>query len=267
MARDQASLWSRWGGVAQMIRSYLFVIWAVGSMLFLGLLYLPAILFSRRWVIGGIRLWAKGLRWGVKSIVGIQTDIRGVENLPAGPLIYASKHQCMYDTLLPFIILSDPAVILKKELLWYPVFGWYALRSGMIPIDRAGNVKTLKAMIRQARSRTQQGRQIIIYPEGTRRLPGAEGQYKIGVFALYKDLDVPCVPVATNAGLFWPGRGVRLKPGRIVIEILEPLPTGLKRGEFMDRLETSIETACRPLFKEGLAILGETEEQYQGVTS
>jgi 1-acyl-sn-glycerol-3-phosphate acyltransferase len=267
MARDQAALRSGRGGVAQMIRSCLFVIWAVGSMVLLGILYLPAILFSRRWVIGGIRLWANGLRWGVKFFAGIQTDIRGAENLPSGPLIYASKHQCMYDTLLPFIVLSDPAVILKKELLWYPVFGWYALRGGMIPIDRAGNIKTLKAMIRKARQRSEDGRQIIIYPEGTRRLPGAPGDYKIGVFALYNDLQVPCVPVATNAGLFWPGKGIRLKPGRVVIEILTPLPTGLKRGEFMDRLETSIETACQPLFEEGLALLGKTVDHSQGTTS
>ncbi len=250
-----------------MIRSCLFVLWAVGSMLGLGLFFMPAILFSRRWVISGIRWWAKGLRWGTKFFVGIDTDIRGMENLPSGPLIYASKHQCMYDTLLPFIILSDPAVILKKELLWYPVFGWYAYRGGMIPIDRAGNMKTLKAMIRKARQRAEEGRQIIIYPEGTRRKPGAEADYKIGVFALYNDLQVPCVPVATNAGLFWPGKGIRLKPGRVVIEILEPLPIGLKRGDFMDRLETSIETACRPLFDEGLAALAEHGHTYQDAPS
>ena len=267
MARDQAVVGPRRGGVFAMIRSYLFVIWAVGSMLVLGILFLPAIVFSRRWVIAGIRLWARGLRWGTRVFAGIETDIRGLEKLPSGPLIYASKHQCMYDTLLPFIILSDPAVILKKELLWYPVFGWYALRGGMIPIDRAGNVKTLKAMIRQARRRAEQGRQVIIYPEGTRRAPGAEGDYKIGVFALYKDLDVPCVPVATNAGLFWPGKGIRLKPGRVVVEVLDPLPTGLKRGDFMGRLETSIETACRPLYEEGLVSLAESNGSQHGAPS
>lgn len=250
-----------------MIRSCIFVLWAVGSMLVLGLLYFPAIILSRRWVIAGIRIWARGLRWGTRVLIGIQTDIRGLENLPEGPLIYASKHQCMYDTLLPFIILSDPAIILKKELLWYPVFGWYALRGGMIPIDRAGNVKTLKKMIRLARKRAEDGRQIIIYPEGTRRAPGADGDYKIGVFALYKDLDVPCVPVATNAGLCWPGKGMRLKRGRVVVEILKPLAAGLGRVDFMEQLETSIETACRPLLEEELAAQRQSSQTHEGAQS
>ncbi|MEO9969409.1 MAG: lysophospholipid acyltransferase family protein [Hyphomonadaceae bacterium] len=209
----------------------------------------------------------RALRWGARVLIGIQTDIRGMENLPDGPVIYASKHQSMYDTVLPFLILSDPAVILKKELLWYPVFGWYALGGDMIPIDRAGNIKTLKKMTREARRRIKDGRQIIIYPEGTRSSPGTKGEYKIGVFALYKDLGVPCVPVATNAGLCWPGKGIRMKPGRVVVELLPSLQPGMKRGEFMGQLEASIETACAPLFEEGLAAQGQTVETYQGTAS
>jgi len=264
MARNENRIRPRWRGVSEMIRSVVFVLWAVGSMVLLGLLYLPAVLLSRRWVMAGIRSWARGLRWGTRVLIGIQTDVRGLENLPSGPVIYASKHQCMYDTILPFIFLSDPAFILKKELLWYPFFGWYALRAGMIPIDRQGNVRTLKAMIRQARKRAEDGRQIIIYPEGT---PGAEGDYKVGVFALYKDLDIPCVPVATNAGLCWPGKGIRMKPGRVVLEILDPLQPGLRRSDFMGQLETSIESACRPLFEEGLAAQGVSPQAYEGASS
>ncbi len=250
-----------------MIRSYLFVIWAVCSMVVLGILFLPAILLSRRLVMSGIRLWARGLRWGTRVLIGIRTEIRGLEHLPAGPIIYASKHQCMYDTLLPMIILSDPAVILKKELLWYPVFGWYALRGGMIPIDRAGNIRTLKKMIRQARKRAEAGRQIIIYPEGTRRAPGAEGDYKVGVFAMYKELAVPCVPVATNAGLCWPGKGLGLKPGHVVLDILEPLQPGLNRTDFMTQIEDVIETASGNLFEEGLAAQGHSLHSYGNVSN
>lgn len=250
-----------------MIRSCLFVTWAVGSMLVLGVLCLPALLVSRRWVISGIRLWARGLRWGTRVLIGIKTDIRGEENLPAGPVIYASKHQCMYDTVLPFLILNDPATILKEELLWYPIFGWYALRGGMIPIDRSGSIKTLRKMIRRAKKCAEDGRQILIYPEGTRSDPGARGDYKIGVFALYKELNVPCVPVATNAGLCWPSKGIRLKPGRVVVEVLPPLQPGLKRGEFMGQLEARIEEACAPLHEEGLAAQGQTVKAYQGASS
>lgn len=250
-----------------MIRSCLFVIWAVCSMVVLGIVFLPALLVSRRSVISGIRLWARSLRWGTRVLIGIQTEIRGLQHLPSGPIIYASKHQCMYDTLLPFIVLSDPAVILKKELLWYPVFGWYALRAGMIPIDRAGNLRTLKKMIRQARKRSEDGRQVIIYPEGTRRAPGAAGDYKVGVFAMYKELAVPCVPVATNAGLCWPGKGLRLKPGHVVLEILEPLQAGLDRTDFMTQIENVIETASGHLFEEGLAAQGQSSHSYERASS
>ena len=157
-----------------MARSILFVLWIYLSMVILAFLCLPLIIFSRRIAVETVRFWIKNTRLALRVIMGIKTEIRGVENLPEGAIIWASKHQSMYDAFVPWLVLDHPAIIIKKELLWYPVFGWYAWRTDMIAIDRAGGSKTLRNMIKASRKRMQEGRQLLIFPEGTRQLPGAK---------------------------------------------------------------------------------------------
>ncbi|MEZ5946119.1 MAG: lysophospholipid acyltransferase family protein [Hyphomonas sp.] len=239
------------------VTSLLFVIWMYGWMGLLGILFLPALLLPRAAVLFGIRTFTRMVRIGLKLICGIDTEIRGLEHMPTGPVIYAGKHQCMYDVFIPFLVMKDPAIIMKRELLWYPVLGWYALKAAMIPIDRAGTTKTLKAMVAEAKKRAEAYRQIVIFPEGTRRAPGAPADYHAaGIAALAKAIEAPVVPVATNAGLCWPGRGLMRRPGRVVYEILPPLPAGLPRKDLMARLEAALEPATEALVKEGLAVQG-----------
>ena len=241
----------------RVITSLLFVVFLYLWMAVLGILFLPALTLPRPVIVFGIRVYARTIGVGLKLITGASTEIRGLENMPTGPIIYAAKHQCMYDVFIPFLVTKDPAIILKKELLWYPFLGWYAMKAAMIPIDRAGTTKTLKAMVGEAKKRAENYRQIVIFPEGTRKAPGAPPEYHAaGISALAKAVEAPIVPVATNAGLCWPGRGFMRRPGKIVYEILPPIPAGLPRKDMMARLQGELEPATDALIKEGLAVQG-----------
>ncbi len=238
----------------RLLRSILFLVWLYGLMAAFGILFAPSFLLPRRFAVWGIRLYSRTILIGLRLICGIRTEIRGVGNMPDGAALYAGKHHCMLDVFIPFLTTHDPAIILKKELALMPFLGWYALKTGMIVIDRAGTSKTLKQIVRAGEKAKAQGRAIVIFPEGTRRAPGAEPDYKAaGISALNKTLDLPTVPVATNAGLCWPARGLRRTPGLIVYEILPPLPPGLDRKAYMQALEAALETASDRLLEEGRA--------------
>jgi len=239
----------------QMLRSYLFLAWLYVWMAICGVLYLPTMAMPRVVAQRAIGLYANIIRFGLKLICGIDTEIRGREHMPPGPAIYAGKHHCMLDVFIPIIAVRDPCHILKKELIWTPFLGWYAMSTGMIPIDRAGTTRTLKAMIEAGKKRTAEGRTLIIFPEGTRRDPDALPDYQAaGISALNKALNVPIIPVATNAGLCWSAKGARRKPGLIVYEILPSIPPGLDRKALMARLESDLETASNRLIAEGRAV-------------
>ena len=240
------------------LRSLLFVVWIYLTMAIIAFVCLPFIIFSRRVAVEAVRFWIKSTRLSLRIFCGIKTEIRGVENIPDGPLIWASKHQSMYDAFVPWLVLDHPAIVIKKELLWYPVFGWYAWRTDMIAIDRAGGSKTLRNMINASRKRMTENRQLLIFPEGTRQAPGAPPKYRPGVFGMYHELDLPIVPVATNIGLCWPRRGFRRRSGTVVIDILPVIATGMQKKAFMEKLEGAIEPACERLLDEGLAIQGRT---------
>ena len=194
-----------------------------------------------------IRLWARFMLLGLRLICGVRVEVRGLEHRPAGAALIAAKHQGMLDVIAPFTFLDDPCFVMKKELMPLPFFGWFAWKTRMIPVDRGAHARALKDMVRAARDRLADGRQIVIFPEGTRTAPGQPGDYKPGVAALYRDLAAPCWPVATNSGVHWPARGVLRRPGVVVFEFLPPIPAGLKRAEFMTRLEDRIETASTSL--------------------
>lgn len=212
----------------------------------------PLLLAPRRWMIATIGAWAHTTLFFLRVLCGVKVEIRGREHMPTGPALIAAKHQGMFDTIAPFAFLPDPAYVLKKELLIIPFYGWYAIKSGMVTVDRAGHSAALKKLVRDTRARMAESRQVMIFPEGTRKAPGAEPDYKPGIAALYRDLGLPCTPMATNSGLHWPAHGFLRHPGTVVFEFLEPIPAGLKRGEFMKQLQGRIEAASNRLLAEGL---------------
>ncbi|MEN3931629.1 lysophospholipid acyltransferase family protein [Microvirga sp. W0021] len=213
---------------------------------------LPCFVFPRRNLQNLMIAWAGSSMWLMKVIVGTRVEARGLENLQQGGLLVASKHQSLWETfaLLPYF--DDAAFVLKRELSWIPLFGWYILKSKMIPVDRNGTISAIKSLTAKSKEAVEEGRQLIIFPEGTRRAPGAEPSYKSGTTHLYKRLGKPCLPVALNSGLFWPRRKFLRYPGTIVIEFLPIIPAGLKADEFEQQLQTGIETSSNRLWKEGL---------------
>ena len=186
----------------------------------------------------------------LKVVIGLDFEIRGRENVPDGAAIIASKHQSAWDTGVYLMALDDASYVLKKELLSVPVYGWLLKKSAMIAIDRDGGGSALKQMIKDVRDRLGQGRKVIIFPEGTRSTVGSSLPYHPGVAAVYKTGAAPVVPVALNSGVFWPRRAFLKQPGRVVLEYLEPMPTGLDRRQFMAELESRIETATARLIAE-----------------
>jgi 1-acyl-sn-glycerol-3-phosphate acyltransferase len=186
----------------------------------------------------------------MRALVGIRIDIRGRENLPDGAALIASKHQSAWDTIVYHMVLHDPAVIMKQELMLIPVYGWYAKKARMIPIDRKGGSSAARSMIRSAKAAVAEGRPIVIFPEGTRVSPGERVPYQPGVGGLYSQLDVPVIPVALNSGLFWPRRKFIRRPGTITLEFLKPIAPGLKRAAFISTLEERLEPATDALIAE-----------------
>lgn len=227
------------------LRSILFQIYFALMSVALNIGWAPTLLGPRRWAAKGIELWGRCVMWGLRVICGLNFEVRGREHLPQTPVILAGKHQAMWETVVIPVVVHDPALVLKRELLMVPFFGWYALKAEMIALDRGAHASALRSLLRQARDRISAGRSIAIFPEGTRKKPGAPTDYKPGVAALYTQLDVPCVPFALNSGHFW--KGWRRYPGTIVLEFLPPIPAGLKRAAFMAELERRVETATARL--------------------
>ncbi len=242
----------------RLLRSLLFQAAFYGTTTFYLLVFLPLLpVLSRKamWRVG-VMTWVATNTVLLRLIVGTRAEFRGVENIPDGPLLIAAKHQSAWETFALLPLFSDPAFILKKELMRIPVFGWFAAKQRMIPVDRAGGRSALADMVRTAAAETATGRQVLIFPEGTRRPPGAPPAYKPGIAFLYDQLKVPCLPVALNAGLYWPRRSLQHRPGTILVEFLPVLPPGLPRAAFLSRLEADIEDASNRLLQEGLDALG-----------
>jgi len=232
------------------LRSWLFAAWLFGGSTLLSLSYIPSLILPRDVVRLCLRLWGASMLFGLRWICGVKVEIRGREYLPTGPALIAGKHQSMLDVCAPFTVMPDVCYVMKKELLYIPFFGWYAWRAGMIFVDRQAQAAALKKLVRDTQDRMRHDRQVVIFPEGTRRPVGAEPDYKPGVAALYRDLGLPCTPVATNSGQHWPAKGFMRYPGVVVFEFLPPIPAGLKRGEFMKALQEAIEPASDRLAAE-----------------
>jgi 1-acyl-sn-glycerol-3-phosphate acyltransferase len=221
----------------------LFYVWS--TVIALGMI--PLVVGPRLWVMRGLAVYGHGISLLLALVCGIRVEMRGREHMPTGPALLASKHLCMFDIFGQFKWLPFSSFVMRKELVRIPFFGWYALKGGMIVVDREGHSTALKKLVRDAVARLKEGRQVVIFPEGTRGTPGEKGDYKPGIAALYRELNMPIYPVATNSGVHWPAHGFLRKPGTIVFEYLEPIPPGLKRAEFMRTLEDRIETASNRL--------------------
>jgi len=174
----------------------------------------------------------------------------GLENIPDGPYICAAKHQSFWDTYAFLPHIADPVYILKRELTWIPLFGWYIQKMKMVPIDRGKRSAAMKVAVKGAREAVAEGRQLMIYPEGTRTAPGAPPHYKYGVAHIYGELGVPVVPIAHNAGLYWPRRKFMRYPGVIRCRILPAIQPGLDNDAFLKKLEEVTEAACDELLIE-----------------
>jgi 1-acyl-sn-glycerol-3-phosphate acyltransferase len=239
------------------VRSAVFLLWFGLATVVIYIGVLPALLLPRKVMVRASRLWSRTVFFGLRWICGLRYEVRG--KVPSTPVLIASKHMSMWDTMGLYLTVWDPCAVLKRELTRIPFYGWYIRKAGVISIDRGGSASALRKMTAEAKEALACGRSILIFPEGTRKKPGAEPDYKPGVAGLYGMLNVPCVPVALNSGLFWTGpMGFIKRPGLVVLEFLEPIPAGLKRVEFMRRLETSIERVTASLVAEGEASLRAT---------
>lgn len=241
--------------VSVFLRSLLYNIVFYLNLVFWVLLGIPTYVMPRWGIVWIATNWGKTSIWWMRIICNTKVEYRGLEKIPKGPLIAASKHQSAWETFALLQFFDQPLYILKRELTWLPLFGWYLLKAGMIGVDRKAGGRYLIAITKRASAEIRRGRQLLIFPEGTRRAVGAPPDYKSGVALIYSEAGVPCIPVALNSGLFWPRRKFMRLPGTIVVEFLPPIPPGLDKNEFFQRLQSDIETATARLLAEGQAEL------------
>jgi 1-acyl-sn-glycerol-3-phosphate acyltransferase len=209
----------------------------------MGILGLPVLVAPRRWGGAFGRAWAAAILLILRWCTGIRHEVRGREHVPPMPAIIAMKHQSAWDTFAVAVIFRDPAIVLKRGLFLVPFYGWYLWKAGMIGIDRGAGAGAIKSTLRQGERAIALGRPIVIFPEGTRVAVGARHPYQPGVAALYQRLGVPLVPVAVNSGVYWGRRHFLKRPGRIIIDILEPIPPGRDRRRVLAELEERINAA------------------------
>lgn len=230
-----------------LVRSALFAVLATLWSTILSLLCLPALALPRRWDQRAGALWCRGLIALLRLCCGTDWRLQGREHLPAGPAIFACKHQSAWEALIWHLLVPDPIYVLKRELLSIPLIGWYLRRAGNIAIDRSAGFRAMKTMLPAVDQALAEGAQIIVFPEGTRTAPGQRQPYQPGVAALYARARVPVVPVALNSGAFWGRRRFRKEPGTIILRVLPPMPAGLSRAAFLEELERRIEEATAEL--------------------
>jgi 1-acyl-sn-glycerol-3-phosphate acyltransferase len=216
----------------------------------------PTVVLPRRALIAGVKGWGRSSLFLMRTIVGTRMEVRGAERIPKGALLVAAKHQSIWETFALLPLFEDPCFVFKRELMWLPFFGWYLLKGGMIPVDRGARSAAMKSMNEAARRELGEGRQILIFPEGTRRAPGAEPAYKYGIAFLYDETGASCLPVSLNSGVFWPRRKFIRRPGTIVIEIGEPIAPGLDKATFFARLRDEIESTTARLVEEARRAVG-----------
>lgn len=235
------------------LRSILFNIAFYGGTFCFSIIFSPVLLFPRKYTVKVAKLWIRCVIYICRTTVGLDYKIIGQDNIPNTPCLFAVKHQSAWETLIFYELLKDPSVVLKNQLLWIPLFGFYLKKLGTVPLQRSKGraVQDLKKLLKNSKEAIDRGQSVIIFPEGTRSHPSQKGIYHSGIASMYLHLGLPVIPVAHNSGLFWPRRGFLKYPGQITLEILEPIKPGLSRHEFMRILEDKIETKTRQLVNRG----------------
>ncbi len=234
------------------IRSILYNVYFFGGTALFVVAMLPLMLGPRVWMQSAVAWLARSQAFGARWLVGLEFEVRGRENIPQGAAIFASKHQSAWDTSFFYIQCPDPAYVLKRELLKIPLWGWYTQKCQAITVDRSGGASALKGLVRDVQERLADGRQVIVFPEGSRAAPGHRSPFHPGIAAIYARTEAPVVPVALNSGLFWGRRSFLKQRGVIIVEFLPPVPPGLKRRDFMNELSRRIGDATERLEAEGL---------------
>lgn len=233
----------------QWVRSLFFNVSIYVMMLVVAVVFFPFALFSREWAFRACNAWCAYVRWAARWMVGLKTEIRGP--VPTGAVVVAAKHQSFLDIVMIFHAVPRAKFIMKRELMYAPILGQYALRIGCVPVDRGKRGAAIEKMKRDVDRGQAEPGQLIIYPQGTRVAPGVRKPYKVGTGVLYEQLGQPCVPVATNVGHFWPKREILRKPGTAVVEFFEPIPAGMAIKPFMRHLEEVVESNSERLYEEG----------------
>jgi len=232
----------------QYLLSLIYVIQVYVAMAVIGISFTPWAILSKRGALTACKLYARYAIWTARWMLGLKAEVRG--SVPKGEVMVAAKHQSFFDILIIFEALPHAKFIMKRELMWTPFIGLYAKRLGCIPVNRGKRGGAIAKMVKDVAAEFGEPGQLVIYPQGTRVAPGDHKPYKVGPAVLYEGTGYPCVPVATNVGLFWPRTGILRKPGTGVVEFLDPIPPGEGRAEFMARLEEAIETQSDALMEE-----------------
>ena len=232
----------------QMIRSFLHIVQMYIALPIISLAYFPYAIFSPAGAHAACHAYSRWVIWTLTWMVGLKIEIRGTP--PTDEVMVAAKHQSFLDVMTIYNAMPRGKFIMKRILMYAPFVGQYGLRVGCVPVDRGKRGAAIKKMLEDVRQGKQQGGQLIIYPQGTRIAPGVAAPYKKGTGALYAQMGQPCVPVATNIGLFWPKKGITRKPGVAVVEFLPRIAPGLEPRQFMEQLEHDIETASNALLDE-----------------
>jgi 1-acyl-sn-glycerol-3-phosphate acyltransferase len=234
----------------QWLRSLLFTLQIYLVMALLAVVFTPWAIFDRRGAFAAMHAWCRWVRWSAGWMVGLRSEVRGPVPSSGEEIMIAAKHQSFFDIIILFSELPRPKFIMKQELRWAPILGWYAVRIGCVPVDRGRRGAAIKAMMERVRTGRQEPGQLIIYPQGTRVAPGAQRDYKVGTGLLYQEMGTSCVPVACNVGVFWPRRQIYRKPGLAVVEFLPPIAPGMELRPFMNELEARIEARSNALMAE-----------------
>lgn len=232
----------------QYVLSLIFIGQMYLAMLVLAIWWTPFVLLRRDAAFDAVHSYCRWVRWSAKVLVGLKSEIRG--EVPQDEVLIAAKHQSFFDIIMIVSVVPRPKFIMKQELLWAPILGWYAKKIGCVPVNRGKRSQAMAQMVADVKAGRELPGQLIIYPQGTRVAAGATKPYKVGVGVLYSELGQDCVPAATNVGVFWPRHGLLRKPGLAVVEFLPRIPAGRSVAEFMAGIEPLIEDASNRLMAE-----------------
>lgn len=232
----------------QWVRSLFFNLSMYVAMPVYALLYLPWAMFSPYGAVAACHAYCRYVKWSARWMIGLHSEVRGTP--PTGEVLVAAKHQSFLDIIMIFDAIPHGKFIMKAILLYAPVLGQYAYRIGCIPVNRGKRGAAISKMLADVEKGDKLPGQLVIYSQGTRLAPGVKKPYKVGTAVLYEQMGQTCYPVATNAGVFWPRRGVYRKPGVAVVEFLEPIAPGLPKEQFLAKLEAEVEAASDRLLAE-----------------